>query len=69
MSVDDQPGLEQPSTEQGRPPTPASRAEALRQIARDMAKAYEVALEVDPQLYFSGRSPVIASAYGSAERA
>ncbi|MFI5836348.1 hypothetical protein ACIA5A_21995 [Micromonospora sp. NPDC051300] len=67
MSVDDQPVPEPVGTHQGRPPS--SPAEALRQIARDMAKAYEVALEVDPQLYFSGRTPAVVSAHTAAERA
>lgn len=35
-------------------------SEALLQIARDMSKVYEMALEVDPQLYFSGRTPALA---------
>lgn len=48
-------------------PDPAT--DALRQIARDMSKAYEVALEVDPKLYFSGRTPVVATSPGLAEPA
>ncbi|QLQ37517.1 hypothetical protein [Micromonospora robiginosa] len=62
MSVDDQAVPEPTGAHQG-------PAEALRQIARDMAKAYEVALEVNPQLYFSGRTPAVVSAHTSAERA
>lgn len=62
MPVDDQPVPEPAGTHQG--PT-----EALRQIARDMAKAYEVALEVNPQLYFSGRTPAVASTHTAADRA
>ncbi|TDC30991.1 hypothetical protein [Micromonospora sp. KC213] len=45
-----------PSPANGSGPAP----EALQQIARDMSKAYEVALEVDPRLYFSGRPPMLA---------
>ncbi|MEV0004002.1 hypothetical protein AB0H28_17185 [Micromonospora sp. NPDC050980] len=69
MSVDDQPVAEPLGTHRGHPATPSSPADALRQIARDMAKAYEVALEVDPQLYFSGRTPTVVTAPVPADRA
>ncbi|TDB71870.1 hypothetical protein [Micromonospora sp. KC723] len=66
MSTDDQhapqpvnvaQGSSDPSPAKGSGPAP----EALQQIARDMSKAYEVALEVDPRLYFSGRTPTLAN--------
>ncbi|MFI6133070.1 hypothetical protein [Micromonospora sp. NPDC051141] len=69
MPVDDQPGPESPGTCHGHLPPPAPPAEALRQIARDMVKAYEVALEVDPQLSFGGRIPMVAGAQPTGDRA
>ncbi|MGR6321759.1 hypothetical protein Q2K19_16895 [Micromonospora soli] len=65
----DQHAPESASTGQVQRPGPDRAAEALRQIAREMSKAYEVALEVDPQLYFSGRTPALATSPSLADRA
>jgi hypothetical protein len=69
MSGSDQHAPESAKTTRFQPLSPGPVTEALQQIARDMSKAYEVALEVDPQLYFSGRTPALSTAPGPADRA
>ncbi|MEU3457689.1 hypothetical protein ABZ671_29430 [Micromonospora sp. NPDC006766] len=69
MSASNHESPESASNAQVQHPFADPAAEALQQIARDMSKMYEVALEVDPQLYFSGRTHALATSPGLANQA